>query len=357
MRRFDPPIILDGTFERLRALPKAHLHVHLEHVLRRATFAELAAREGVSLDGFWEFDSLATFLGRGDALTQAIASPEDLERMCWEFIEDEARDGVEYVEPMAVIGRWTPRLGTRDQVLRIERDALQAAGRRYGVEVGLLVGFPRHRVNGEQAIELARWAAERAGEGVVAFGYAGDETVDPQQYAAACEIARAAGLLIVPHAGEEGGPESVRITLDAIHPDRIAHGIGAAEDPALMARLVAEDVTCDVCPTSNVVLGAAPSLAAHPLPRMLEAGVPVTLNADDPIEFGVSALDEYCRAQVICGLSDDTMATIAATSVRASGASAATKHRMLEGIAAWQAQPMLTLGDRWATDANTRTAD
>lgn len=354
MPSFSPPPIPDATRERLRALPKAHLHVHLEHTLRRATFRALASREGVSLDGFWDFDSLATFLGRGEPLSRCIASPADLERMCWEFVEDEARDGVLYVEPMIVVGRWVPDLGSREEVFALERDALQAAGRRYGVEVGILVGFPRHRTTGDQALDLARWAAGYAGDGVVAFGFAGDEFAHRMEdYAPACALARAAGLLVVPHAGEVGGPESVRATLDAIQPDRIAHGVNAAADVTLLARLASEGVTCDVCPTSNVLLGVAPSLAAHPLPALLAAGVPVTLNADDPTEFDVSALDEYCRAQVTFGLRDDTMAAIAATSARASGASEATKRRMLDGIAAWRTRtaPTHPIHDSRTTDA------
>lgn len=330
------PAIARGD-ARTRALPKAHLHLHFEHAMRRSTLIALARREGVSLDGFFRFTNLAEFLGRGGAHRACVTQPEDLLRLCRELVEDEARDGVSYVEPMVIFQRWTPRFGSLEEVYRLVRGAFDAAGAAFGVEVGIMVGFGRDREAPAAAEELARFAAARAGDGVVAFGFGGDEAlVGPEPFARACDIAREAGLLVVPHAGEVAGPASVVATLDALRPQRLGHGVRAAEDAAVLARLAAEGVTCDVCPTSNVLLGVAPSLEEHPLPRLQAAGVPVTLGADDPLEFGVTAAEEYRRARDALGCSDDQLAAIARTSATASGASPATKARILAGIERWR---------------------
>ena len=146
---------------------------------------------------------------------------------------------------------------------------------------------------------------------------------------------REAGLKIVPHAGETVGPESIWGALEALHPDRIAHGVRCVEDPALIARLAADGIPCDVCPTSNVRLNVVTSLAEHPLPRMIEAGVPVTLNSDDQLFFGSDIAGEYALARDVLGLSDGDLAAIARTSLRASSASPGTVSRALKDIDHW----------------------
>jgi adenosine deaminase len=171
---------------------------------------------------------------------------------------------------------------------------------------------------------------------VTAFGFGGDEALaGPEPFARACAIAHAAGLLVVPHAGEALGPESVTATLDALQPDRIAHGVRAADDPRVLARLADEGITCDVCPTSNLRLGVFPRIELHPLMEMIEAGVPVTLNADDPVDFGVSCAGEYALVRDAFGLSDAQLAAIAETSARASGASTETRRQIMRGIRRW----------------------
>lgn len=333
-----PPEMRRGD-ARTRGLPKAHLHLHLEHSIRASTLGELATREGVALDDFYHFTCLSEFLGRGPTITASVTRREDLRRICLEMVEDEARDGVLYVEPMVLLHRWVPRFGSLDEVFWLVRRALNDAQALFNVEVGLMIGFGRHRDSVETAEDLARFAAAHAAEGVVAFGFGGDEAlVGPEPFARACAMARDAGLLIVPHAGETTGPAGVTAALDALRPHRIAHGVRAAEDRRLLARLAAAGVVCDVCPTSNVRLGVVPSMEAHPVARLLDADVPVTLNADDPLEFRATAAEEYARVRDVFALSDEQLARIAETSARASGASADTKQRILQGIQRWRAE-------------------
>ena len=202
-----------------------------------------------------------------------------------------------------------------------------------------MFGILRHQSAGD-AEEIARFAADRADRGVVAIGIAGDEAIGsfaPFQWA--CKIAHEAGLLVVPHAGESVGAESVRDALDLLRPHLIAHGVRAVEDPDVLRRLAAEGVPCDVCPTSNIKLGVVRDIEAHQLPTMLEAGVPVTINADDQLYFGPKVAEEYALVRDSFGLSDAELAEIARTGARVSGAPAATRERILAEIDAWLAPP------------------
>ncbi len=186
------------------------------------------------------------------------------------------------------------------------------------------------------AVELAQLAAGFGGRGVVAFGLANDEVIGPPEpYAEAYAVARAAGLLSTPHAGELCGPESVRAALDALGADRIQHGVRAIEDPALVTRLAADGVCLDVCPTSNLSLGVVDRMADHPLPALLAAGVRCSINADDPLLFGPGLLEEYelCRSEL--GLDDEAMAHVATCSIEASGAPADLKATALAAVTTW----------------------
>ena len=201
-------------------------------------------------------------------------SPDALARICREVIEDDAAEGVVYSQPMIAPTYYVERMGlSLEEVWPVMRDAFEGAAREAGIEVGYLVGIDRARPV-EEAEAAATFAAAHAGEGIVGFGFGGDERIPPEKLSRACAIAREAALMIVPHAGESLGPESVRAAL-ALGPRRIAHGVRTVEDGDLLARLAGEGIACDVCPTSNLRLGVVSDLAAHQLPVLLEAGVPV----------------------------------------------------------------------------------
>jgi adenosine deaminase len=174
---------------------------------------------------------------------------------------------------------------------------------------------------------------------VHALGLSGDEAVaSADVFAKAFAVAQDAGLTVAPHAGELAGPESVRAAL-AVGATRIAHGVRAAEDPELLVLLAERGVSLDVCLTSNRLLGIVPSLAEHPLPRLLEAGVRCSLGADDPLMFGAGLLDEYELARSAFGLTDQQLADIARTSVVTSDAPAVLISDAVAGIDAWLSQP------------------
>ena len=284
--------------------------------------------------------SFETFIRLYRAAAAVLRTPDDYVRLVHEVVEDAAADGVVWLEPAEWLAPGQPeRIGLADAqaVLDLLLLAAGQASARTGVAVGLMVSTNRTRPP-EDAVALARLAERYAGRGVVSLGLADDETKGrPEPFAAAFDIARAAGLIASPHAGEHGGPDSVRGALDALGARRIQHGVRSTEDPELVRRLADSDVCLDVCPTSNVQLRVVESLAAHPLPALLDAGVNVSLNADDPLFFGSGVLAEYELARHSFGLDDAALARIAATSIRASGAPTDLKATALVGIERWLA--------------------
>jgi len=315
-------------------LPKAHLHLHLEGSARPATMLELAAQAGLSDVRFGDASDWATFSIEIAQGFMAIDSLNDLARVCREVVEDQAAQGCLYAEPV-IAPLLQGHLGSSEEVFACIREACRLAGEANSVEVRFQVAAIRD-LPVEMAEDAARFAASHAGDGVVAFGLAGSEApFPPDAFERAFAIAREAGLLSVPHAGELAGPASVAAAVDLLGANRIAHGVRSAEDPDLLRRLAAEAITCDVCPTSNVRLGVVGNVAAHPLPRLLEAGVPITINADDSLHFGPGIGEEYELARRTFRLTDDQLAAIARTSAEVSGASAETKARLQGGIDAW----------------------
>jgi adenosine deaminase len=308
----------------------------LEGSIRPATLRELAARRGVSLEDFWAFQDESGFYDRYVLVSDLLAQPEDLVRVCRELVEDEAAEGVAYTQPGIAPVVYTPRFGTLADVFELCAEGFAQGSEATGVEVGPMIEVDVSRSIGE-AEALATFAAERRSRGVAAFGIATafDPKPDYRPFVRTSEIAREAGLLFVPHAGEHDPPDTVRQSLELLRADRIAHGIRAVEDPALLRRMAEDKVACDVCPTSNVRLKAVPNLEAHPLPQMLDAGVPVTINADDPLFFGSGVAAEYELVRTAFGLADKNLAAIAHTSADVSGADERVIARIHQDIDRW----------------------
>ncbi len=317
------PLALDlaaTTGMLLAALPKAELHLHLDGSLRPSTALELARERGLVPPGT-DLPAMRTRLTaplpcRDQAqLLRAFELPiailQDaaaLERAAHELVLDVAGDGTRYVEI-----RWAPALHTsRGLSLQggiaavatgVRSGALAAAGEARSIVVRLIVVAMRsHDPASNEAV--ARAAVAAAPDGVTGFDLAGPEAAfpDPLAHRRAFAIARAGGLGLTVHAGEWGGARQVRRAL-ALDPNRIAHGAPAAADPALLMELRARGTTLDLCPSSNWQAGLVASLADHPLPALLHAGVPVTLSTDDRTVSQLTLTREYGRAHATLGLS------------------------------------------------------
>lgn len=321
----------------LSGLPKAHLHLHLEGGMRPTTLEELAAAHGIEVPVVSGFGSFTAFADMYVAACEVLRTPEDLQRLVDEVVHDAKLAGAVYVEPAMYLPTHNQRLGPDEAVVEIVLDALVAASERHGVGVGLMISGDRTK-DPDDAVRQAELAAKLADRGVVSFGLANDEAIGPPElFAAAFDIARDAGLLSTPHAGELAGPDSIVGALDALGADRIEHGVRAVEDPQLIERLADSDVCLDVCPSSNVLLGVVEHVEDHPLPRLLGAGIACSVNADDPLLFGPGMLEEYQLCREALGLDDAAMATIARSSIVHSGADEVLKARALGGVDAWLA--------------------
>ncbi len=318
----------------LRRMPKAELHLHLDGSLRPATALDLARERGLDegmdlpamrrrLTGPAHLRDQAELLRAFDLPASLLQDAEALRRVTAELVEDVAGDGTRYVEI-----RWAPGLhlqrglgladsiaavvaGARDGVAAVEaraRDgatvAARAADRRDlpRITVRLIAVAMRSHDPGDN-VRVAEAAARFSAEGLTGFDLAGPEAAhpDPLVHARAISVARGAGLGITVHAGEWGGAAQVRRALE-LDPARIAHGAPAVDDPGLVAELCRRGVTLDLCPTSNVQAAVVARLADHPLPRLLRAGVPVSLSTDDRTVSDMTLVREYRQAVDVLGL-------------------------------------------------------
>ena len=303
--------------------------------MRPATLEELAAAAGISVPEVRGFGSFTMFAGMYLAACDVLTTYAALERLTEEVVADAAADGAVWVEPSIHVPHHNERLGPPEETLEVVLGAAERAAAAHGIGAGVIVAADRTK-DPALALDDARLAVKYAGRGVVGFGLANDEAGHPPEpFADAFAIAREAGLLSVPHAGELDGPASVVGALDALGADRLQHGVRAVEDPGLVGRLADSPVCLDVCPSSNLLLGVIDDLRDHPLPALLAAGVRCSLNADDPLLFGPGLLDEYELARTSLGLSDQALSFIARCSIEDSGAPGDLKARALAGVDAW----------------------
>jgi adenosine deaminase len=313
--------------------------VHLEGAMRPSTLHEMATVAGIEVPPTRGFGTFSAFAGMYVAACATLTSADALARLTREVIEDAANHGATWIEPAVYLPHHEERIGPPEETLEIILGAAADAASANDVGVGLVVAADR-TVDPADAVTQATIAAKYADRGVVAFGLANDEVgFPPEPFAEAFAIAREAGLLLVPHAGELEGPESVRGALDALGADRIQHGVRAVEDPELIARLAASSVCLDVCPTSNLMLAVVADMASHPLAVLLDAGVRCSLNSDDPLLFGPNLLEEYELVRSAFAFDDATLAHIATCSIDASGAPPEIKQRTRAAIASWLATP------------------
>jgi adenosine deaminase len=335
-----------GPVRAVETLPKAHLHLHFTGSMRHSTLVELADRDGVRLPealrsgwppelsgaderGWFRFQRLY------DVARSVLSRPDDVRRLLREAAEDELADGSGWLEIQVDPSGYAARFGGLSTFTDLVLDAAADAARDSGVGIAVVIAANRTR-HPLDARTLARLAAQYAGRGVVGFGLSNDERRGSvADFEPAFRIARRAGLVSDPHAGELCGADSVRAALDGLHAGRVGHGVRAAEDPALLDRIAAAGITLEVCPTSNAALGVYPDLAAVPLRQLLAAGVPVALGADDPLLFGDRLAKQYEIARTVHGLDDAALAALAAMSVRGSAAPQPVKGALLRGVDAW----------------------
>lgn len=311
----------------LRAMPKVELHVHLEGSIQPETLLTLAQRNNSplpfdnveALREWFRFEDFPHFVEIYVAISNCLRSADDIELITREFLIGQAAQNIVHSEATytaLTINKLTG-LDFETQLAAINR-ARKWARETLGVTMALITDIARE-VAPEHGAITADWAVAGFGRGVDAFGLGGYEVGHPPtKHAASFDRARAAGLPSIPHAGETEGPASIWGAVRRLGARRIGHGVRCLEDPALVDELRARQIPLEVCPTSNVRLGVAPSLEAHPLPRLIDAGLYVTLNSDDPPLFNTTLNDEFVASARAFGFDAATMEQLSLNALRAS---------------------------------------
>lgn len=282
--------------------PKTELHVHFEGTVRVQTLRQIARQNDYALPPDLElgrFRDFSQFVEVFGLTRDALQTYDDFRRIVVDYAAEAASHGAVYLEGIFSPGLW--RGLDQDEVFTGYCDGAEEARELHNVEVRLTPDLPGV-YSAEEAEKVAAFAVKYRERGVVGLGLlAGVDVPAIEPLARAFAIAREGGLGSVPHAGELAGPESIRVALDVLHADRIRHGIRAEEDPMLMSELADRDIVLDVCPVSNVRLGIVASLADHPLPRLVAAGVRCSVSTDDPAMLETDLTRDY-EAAVSLGL-------------------------------------------------------
>ncbi len=334
----------------LVSLPKAHLHLHFTGSMRIETVRDLALGHGLRLPAPLLEDRPPTFdTGdeRGwfrfqrlyDAARACVRGEADMRRIVREAAHADGAEGSRWLEIQVDPTSYAPFVGGITPALEIVLDEARSVSREPGAAaVAVIVAASRLR-HPLEARTLARLAARYAGDGageVVGFGLSNDERRGAtEEFGRAFDIARRAGLALVPHAGELLGPAAVDATLQWLRPHRLGHGVRSAEDPRVLARVVEDRVALEVCPGSNVALGVYERAREVPLRSLLDAGAVVALGADDPLIFGSRLVDQYEAARTVHGLDDAALAALARSSLEASRAPEPLRAAALADIDAW----------------------
>jgi len=315
--------------------------------MRTATLLELAATHGVRLPAALTGatpPALSTADERGwfrfqrlyDIARSVIRTPADVRRVVFEAAADDAADGSRWLE-LQIDPSGYHGFGGITAFLELVLDAANAASRRTGVGIGIVVAANRTR-HPLDARTLARLAARYADRGVVGFGLTNDERRGSAlDFVPAFRIARDAGLLAVPHGGELLGAISVFECVEGLRAHRVGHGVRAVEEPRLLGRMAELGIVCEVCPASNVSLGVVRAPDRVPLRTLRSAGVGVALSADDPLLFGSRLAEQYETARHVHGFSDAELADLARCSIEGSAAPSDLKKSLLGGVDRWLA--------------------
>jgi adenosine deaminase len=329
-----------------RELPKAELHLHIEGTLEPELMFELARRNGIQLPyasvkavrRAYVFSDLQSFLDIYYAGCCVLLTEQDFYDLTWAYLERAATQGVRHAEIFFDPQTHTDRGVPFETVITGIHRALQDGRARLNVTSGMILCFLRH-LSAEAAMETLN-AALPYREWILAVGLDSSEVGHPPtKFKDVYDRARQAGLLAVAHAGEEGPPAYVWEALDVLKARRIDHGVRCVEDDRLVGRLVEEQIPLTVCPLSNVKLRVFPNLRAHNLKRLLDRGLLVTVNSDDPAYFGGYVADNLEASVVALGLSLEQQLTLARNSFVASFLKEDQRRLYLDEVDRFAAQP------------------
>jgi adenosine deaminase len=323
----------------IRGLPKAELHLHIEGTLEPEMMFDLAARNSVVLPfasvdevrAAYEFSDLQSFLDIYYQACAVLLTGQDFYDLMYTYLERAHADGVRRAEIFFDPQTHTERGVGFDVFMDGFTRAIDDAQREMGISAALILCFLRH-LPAEDAV--ATWqAAQPYRDRILGVGLDSSEAgFPPELFAEPYALAREAGLRTVAHAGEEGPPAYILSALDTLGIERVDHGVRCEEDPALVERLAAEGVPLTVCPLSNLELKVVDRLEDHGLKRLLDQGVKVTVNSDDPAYFGGYVGDNYAAVANALDLDRADVVTLARNSLEASFLDEAAKQQLTDEL-------------------------
>lgn len=324
----------------LQALPKAELHVHIEGTLEPELMFELARRNNIrlaydnvdTLRAAYDFDCLQDFLNLYYAGAQVLVTEQDFFDMAWAYLQRAHADGIVHAEIMFDPQTHTQRGVAMETVFAGLARALRQARQEWGMTSYLILCFLRDLSEEKAFITLnqALPLREAYKDLWIAVGLDSAELGNPpEKFSRLFAQCRKLGFRLVAHAGEEGPAEYVHNALDALHIERIDHGVRSEDDPALLHRIIDNRIPMTVCPLSNVRLGVYPSIAKHNVARLLRKGAMVTINSDDPAYFGGYLVDNYLACVQQLGVSHEECIQLARNSIKASFLPDSTKQALL----------------------------
>ncbi|MFP5333412.1 MAG: adenosine deaminase [Acidimicrobiia bacterium] len=320
--------------------PKAELHLHIEGTLEPEMMFGLAARNGVELPwatidevrAAYDFTDLQSFLDVYYLGAAALVTERDFDDLMWAYLQRAHADGVRHAEIFVDPQTHTHRGVGFDVFMPGFRAAMTRAEEQFGLTSSLILCCLRH-LPPEDAVAMLTQARDHL-DGVVGIGMDSSEVGrPPEPYAPAYEIGTGYGLRPVAHAGEEGPPEYIWGALDTLRVERVDHGVRCLEDPELVARLREDQIPLTVCPLSNVRLRVVDTISDHPMRRLMDAGLVVTVNSDDPAYFGGYVADNYRALVEGLGFGKDEIVTLARNSIVASFLNDERKRALLGEIA------------------------
>lgn len=324
-------------------LPKAEVHIHVEGCFEADDVIRNCEEAGIPLraprDRLFEAHDLKSFLEMLDWLCGTFRTREQLATTAYKFAQRMGRSGVRYADVIVNPTHWPHWHGNIPGMIDAFDAGFAAAERDGHPPVGLCVSLLRTQ-SGEEAIELVELLSGIRHPRVVALSIDGNEAAAGRtgpRFAEAFRRAAAAGLHRTVHAGESSGPDGVRDAIELLGADRIDHGVRAIEQPELVDLLAQRQIPLGICPISNVALGVYPSLAEHPIDALRKAGVPVSINTDDPTLLDTTLEASYAACAEAFAWDGETIRQLAATSVHASYADPAVKAQILGDLDAWRA--------------------
>ncbi len=307
----------------IERIPKTELHCHLEGAIQPATLLTLAARHGVELpfddeEGarkFYEFTSLNQFLGIFALACSTLRTAEDFETITVDLGADAARQNIPYREVFFTYAYHDRRDVPWEAVIEGIASGRRINREQHGVEMWFIADIDRtiDPEDGVRLVEMAHRSRDEAG--IIGIGLDSQEIDYPaRRHKPAFDRAAELGFRRVAHAGEDVGPESVWDALESLGVERIDHGVRSIEDPRLVAHLVETQVPLTCCPVSNIALKVFPDMASHSLKRLMDAGVFVTVNSDDPPMFHTDVINDYVQVTDTFNLTADDVEKLARNS-------------------------------------------